>query len=93
MIAISCVLRDRDSLRVWSLGSPADGEAELVQRFYDVTAGKATPLFQTRFATITSRGRYRPASDGQRFLVVGPPARETEQPASVLLNWTAALRK
>jgi Tol biopolymer transport system component len=56
------------------------------------TAGTPKPLFQTRFATITSRGRYRPAPDGQRFLIVGPPARETEQPASVLLNWTSALK-
>jgi Tol biopolymer transport system component len=56
------------------------------------TAGNPKPLFQTRFATITSRGRYRPAPDGQRFLIVGPLARETEQPASVLLNWTGALK-
>jgi hypothetical protein len=56
------------------------------------TAGKATPLFQTRFATMVSRGKYRRAPDGQRFLVVTPLARETEQPASVLLNWTAALK-
>lgn len=55
-------------------------------------AGTPTALFQTRFATIVSRGRYRPAPDGQRFLIVGPLARETEQPASVLLNWTSALR-
>lgn len=26
-----------------------------------------------------------------RFLIVGPLARETEQPASVLLNWTSTL--
>jgi Tol biopolymer transport system component len=56
------------------------------------TAGKATPMFQTRFATMVSRGKYRRAPDGQRFLVVTPLARETEQPASVLLNWTAALK-
>jgi predicted PolB exonuclease-like 3'-5' exonuclease len=34
-VAIACVLRERDGLRVWSLGSAADGEGELVQRFYD----------------------------------------------------------
>src|SRR5215203_4128120 len=56
------------------------------------TAGTPKALFQTRFATMTSRGKYRPSPDGQRFLVVGPLARETEQPASVLLNWTSALR-
>ncbi|MEO5897782.1 MAG: protein kinase, partial [Vicinamibacterales bacterium] len=63
-----------------------------VQTGATFTAGTPAPLFQTRFATITSRGRYRPAPDGQRFLVVGPLARETEQPASVLLNWTSALK-
>ncbi|HUO44832.1 MAG TPA: 3'-5' exonuclease [Burkholderiales bacterium] len=35
VIAISCVLRDRDSLRVWSLGEAADGEAELIRRFFE----------------------------------------------------------
>ena len=35
VVAIACVLRERDALRVWSLGSPADTEGELVQRFYD----------------------------------------------------------
>ncbi len=35
VVAISCVLRDRDSVRVWSLGTPADDERSLVQRFFD----------------------------------------------------------
>ncbi|CAN5742631.1 hypothetical protein BH18ACI5_BH18ACI5_09400 [soil metagenome] len=56
------------------------------------SAGAPKALFQTRFATISSRGRYRPTADGQHFFIVTPPARETEQPASVLLNWTAALK-
>ena len=33
--AISCVLREGESLKVWSLGAPEDGEAQLIQRFYD----------------------------------------------------------
>ena len=33
--AISCVLRERDSVRVWSLGEPQDGEKTLIQRFFD----------------------------------------------------------
>ncbi len=33
--AISCVLRDRDSVRVWSLGEPEDEERVLIQRFFD----------------------------------------------------------
>lgn len=35
IVAISCVLRQADSLRVWSLGDLGSGEAELVQRFFD----------------------------------------------------------
>jgi len=35
VIAVACVLRERDSLRIWSLGTPADGERDLIQRFYD----------------------------------------------------------
>ena len=35
VVAISCALRERDGVRVWSLGAPADGEAALVKRFFD----------------------------------------------------------
>lgn len=35
IVTISCVLRSRDSLRVWSLGEPGAPEAELVERFFD----------------------------------------------------------
>jgi predicted PolB exonuclease-like 3'-5' exonuclease len=35
IVAISCVLRSRDGLRVWSLGEPTSPEAELVERFFD----------------------------------------------------------
>ena len=35
VVAISCALRERDAVRVWSLGSSKDGEAELVKRFFD----------------------------------------------------------
>ena len=42
VVAISCALRDRDSFRVWSLGAEADGEAVLIQRFFDGIA-KYTP--------------------------------------------------
>jgi predicted PolB exonuclease-like 3'-5' exonuclease len=35
VVAISVVLRHRDGLRVWSLGEPDAGEAELVRRFYE----------------------------------------------------------
>ncbi|HXR93115.1 MAG TPA: 3'-5' exonuclease [Steroidobacteraceae bacterium] len=35
VVAISCVLRSREGLRVWSLGDPSSTEAELIERFYD----------------------------------------------------------
>lgn len=35
VVAISCALRDKEDFRVWSLGSPADSEAELIRRFFE----------------------------------------------------------
>ena len=35
VVAISCVLRSRDGLRVWSLGEVGATEAELIERFFD----------------------------------------------------------
>lgn len=35
VVAISVALRTKDSFRVWTLGEPDSGEAEIVQRFFD----------------------------------------------------------
>jgi predicted PolB exonuclease-like 3'-5' exonuclease len=35
IVAIACVMRDDESLRVWSLGQPGDPERALIQRFYE----------------------------------------------------------
>jgi predicted PolB exonuclease-like 3'-5' exonuclease len=35
VVAISCALRERDSVKVWSLGSADDGEGVIVKRFFD----------------------------------------------------------
>jgi predicted PolB exonuclease-like 3'-5' exonuclease len=35
VVAISCVLRAKDVLKVWSLGDLASPEAELIERFFD----------------------------------------------------------
>ena len=35
IVAISCVLRSREGLKLWSLGEAASGEAELIERFFD----------------------------------------------------------
>ena len=59
-----------------------------VQAGATFTVGTPAKLFDTRFAAVTARGHYRPTPDGQRFLVLAPLARETEQPAAVVLNWS-----
>jgi predicted PolB exonuclease-like 3'-5' exonuclease len=35
IVAISCVLRSREGLRVWSLGDERSPESELIERFFD----------------------------------------------------------
>lgn len=35
VVAISCVLRTKDVLKVWSLGDPESPEEELIERFFD----------------------------------------------------------
>jgi hypothetical protein len=35
VVAISCALRDRDAVRVWTLGTAQDSERDIVQRFFD----------------------------------------------------------
>ncbi len=35
VIVISCVLRDKDQFRVWSLSEPESAEGEIIQRFFD----------------------------------------------------------
>ncbi|HXF79207.1 MAG TPA: 3'-5' exonuclease [Usitatibacter sp.] len=35
VVAISCALRSDEGVRVWSLGSAADSEADIVKRFFD----------------------------------------------------------
>ncbi len=36
VVAISCVLREGEgNFKVWSLGTPEDGEAEIIRRFFD----------------------------------------------------------
>jgi predicted PolB exonuclease-like 3'-5' exonuclease len=35
VVAIACVMRDDESIRVWSLGQPGDPEKALIQRFFE----------------------------------------------------------
>jgi len=63
-----------------------------VQWSPEFTVGTPVELFQAPVAAgITTRARYQPAADGQRFLVLASRGRDAVQPASVVLNWTEAL--
>jgi predicted PolB exonuclease-like 3'-5' exonuclease len=35
VLVISCVLRDAEQLRIWSIGAPSEDEGAAIQRFYD----------------------------------------------------------
>lgn len=57
-----------------------------------------TPLFETRlpngFAAVTGfRQQYDVTADGQRFLMNTTPRQAAEVPITVVLNWTAGLKK
>ena len=54
------------------------------------TAGTPAPILETRFSASIARGVYRPAPDGQKFLVLAPRAAQVDTPATVVLNWTSA---
>jgi len=56
-------------------------------------AGVPNALFLGRFVPTTTRNRYVPAVDGQRFLIVAPLGRDAMAPTTVVLNWFEALRK
>jgi Tol biopolymer transport system component len=56
-------------------------------------AGTPAPILETRFSGTVARGLYRPSPDGQKFLVLEPRTTQADTPASVVLNWTTALRR
>jgi hypothetical protein len=64
-----------------------------VQTSPTFTMGTPIELFQAPIATdVRIRARYLPSADGQRFLVLSRQGRDAVQPASVVLNWTEALK-
>ena len=56
-------------------------------------AGVPKALFPVHLETGLARNRYVPSKDGQRFLLVATPSRETMAPTTVVLNWLAELGK
>ena len=57
--------------------------------------GAPTELFQARVAGGVSlpRTHYVPSRDGRRFLIITPTGDAAMVPITVVLNWTAALKK
>ena len=53
--------------------------------------GAVKPLFETR--TLTGSGGYDVSADGQRFLVNTAPEQAAAAPITVVVNWTAGLKK
>lgn len=57
-------------------------------------AGLPTQLFQSAFVEgLPYKNRYVVSADGQRFVVVAPTEEQVRAPITVVLNWTAALRR
>ena len=65
VVAISVVMRSRDSLKVWSLGEESSSEKDLIERFFD-GLDKYTPG-----SGVLERRRLRPAGAA----LPQPPAR------------------
>ena len=57
--------------------------------------GAPTELFQVRVAggVSSQRTHYVPSRDGRRFLINTPTGDAAMVPITVVLNWTAALKK
>jgi hypothetical protein len=57
--------------------------------------GVPKPLFPVRVAggVISNRTHYVPSHGGQRFLINTPAGDQAMVPITVVLNWTAALKK
>ena len=53
--------------------------------------GAVKPLFETRSTGV--RSRFDVSADGQRFLINTAEAQAAQAPITVVLNWTAALKK
>ena len=54
--------------------------------------GTPQAIFRARFASTTARARYRPAADGQRFLVLVRADDVVVPPAIVVMNWAEGMK-
>lgn len=58
-----------------------------------VETGAPKALFQTQVVRYEAPNRYVVTGDGQRFLVNSPVEQTSQTPITVILNWTAQLKK
>jgi hypothetical protein len=60
-------------------------------------ASLPTPLFETRMATVFNpsyrRNQYVPGADGNRFLINQPAPGASAPPITVVVNWSALLKR
>jgi Tol biopolymer transport system component len=56
-------------------------------------SGAPRPLFDVRTVSQSHRSRYQVAANGQRFLVNRPIAPASSSPITVVMHWTAGLKK
>ena len=66
--------------------------AEISAQGSAVKVGAVRPLFETRLRT-DGRYPYDVSADGQRFLVNNDPLPAASSPITVVVNWTASLKK
>jgi Tol biopolymer transport system component len=70
-----------------------DGAMMAVEFSPTVESAAPRPLFNTGLDADPFRDQYAVSPDGERFLIQLPAREGTEMPVTVVMNWTAALRK
>jgi len=63
-------------------------DASVPHALFDVSGSSATPP-----GPENSSGSYAPSADGQKFLAAIRPNAEVSNPLTIVLNWTAGLKK
>ena len=89
VIADTCVQWRGDGREIFYLAPNGKMMAVEVSPGEDFRVGATTPLFQTPSGAIVGDV----TADGQRFLLVTPVGPSASVPFTVVLNWTAGLKK
>ena len=77
----------RDGTELFYLAPDRTVMAAAVRAGSTFEAGAVTPLFKIRGSS------YAPTADGRRFVTDDPIGESIARPITVVLNWTAGLRK